>query len=35
MLNDAFGIEIISNESNKNFGRLVVKNTFPLDFIKY
>ena len=35
MLNGALVIEIVSNESNKNFGRLVVKNTFPLDFIKY
>ena len=35
MLNGALVIEIVSNESSKNFGRLVVKNTFPLDFIKY
>ena len=38
MLNGALVIEIVSNaltESNKNFGRLVVKNIFPLDFIKY
>ena len=37
MLNGAFVIEIVSNafsESNKNFGRLVVKNIFPLHFIK-
>ena len=38
VLNDVLVIEIVSNtfsESNKNFGRLVVKNMFPLDFIKY
>ena len=38
MLNGALAIEIVSNaltESNINFGRLVVKNIFPLDFIKY
>ena len=38
MLNGVLVIEIVSNsfsESNKNFGCLVVKNMFPLDFIKY
>ena len=38
MLNGALVIEIISNvfsKGNKNFGHLVVKNVFPLDFIKY
>ena len=38
MLNGALMIENVSyalSESNKNFGRLVVKNIFPLDFIKY
>ena len=38
MLKGALVIEIFSNgfsESNKNFGRFVVKNIFPLDFFKY
>ena len=38
MLNEALVIEVVSNafsERNKNFGRFVVKNIFPLEFTKY
>ena len=38
ILNEALVIEVVSNafsERNKNFGRFVVKNIFPLEFTKY